>query len=52
VRNDLSDEDLELVELRPRAAATKPKEVGLGKRAFSRLAGVRSLLGLFGANRT
>jgi len=52
VRNDLSDSDLELVQLRPRAAATKPKEVGLGKRVASRLAGMRSLLGLFGVNRT
>ena len=52
VRNDLSDSDLELVQLRPRAGATKPKEVGTGKGASSRLAGVRSLLGLFGANRT
>jgi hypothetical protein len=52
VRNDFSESDLELVELRPRAAATKPQEVGLGKRVSSRLAGVRSLLGLFGANRT
>jgi hypothetical protein len=52
VRNDLSDSDLELVQLRPRAGATKPKEVGMGKRGFWGLAGVRSLLGLFRAKRT
>ncbi len=52
VRNDLSDSDLELVQLRPKAAATKPKEVGSGKRASSRLAAVRTLLGFFGDNRT
>ena len=52
VRNDLSDTDLELVELRPRTAAARPKEAGLAKSGPSRLAGLRSLLGLFGANRT
>jgi hypothetical protein len=52
MRNDLSDSDLELVLLRPRAAAAKPKAVELGKGASCRLAGVRSLLGFFWANRT
>jgi hypothetical protein len=52
VRNDLSDSGLELVQLRPKAAAMKPKEAGSKKGAFSRLAAVRGLLGFFGAHRT
>jgi hypothetical protein len=52
VRNDLSDSGLELVQLRPKAPAAKPKEAGFGKGAFCRLATVRGLFGFFGANRT
>ncbi|HXP61029.1 MAG TPA: hypothetical protein VN829_11085, partial [Dongiaceae bacterium] len=52
VRNDLRDSDLELVQLRPRIAAAKPKGVGVAKRVYSRLAGLRGLLGFFGAKRT
>jgi len=52
VRNDLRDSDLELVQLRSRIVAAKPKEVGVGKRAFSRLGGMGGWLGLFGAKRT
>ena len=51
-RNDFSDSDLELVQLRSRIVAAKPQEVGVGKRAWSRLAGLRGLLGFFGAKRT
>ncbi len=49
VRNDLSDCDFELAQLRPRAATAT--EVGMGKRAPSRLAGMRGWFGVFGAGR-
>lgn len=52
VRNDLNESDLELVQLRPKAAATKPNGGGSGKHASSRLAAVRHLLEFFGAKRT
>ena len=52
VRNDFRDSDLELVQLRSRIVATKPQEVGVGKRPGLRLAGLRGLLGFFGAKRT
>ncbi|MGO8675458.1 MAG: hypothetical protein ACLQVX_06270 [Limisphaerales bacterium] len=52
VRNDLSDSGLELVQLRPKAPAAKPKEAGLARSAFCRLAAVRGLLGFFWAKRT
>jgi len=51
VRNDLSDSDRGLVELRPKAAKAKAGAGGSGKGAFFRLAAVRGLFGLFGANR-
>ena len=49
VRNDLSDSDFELAQLRPRSAPAG--EVGMGKRAQPRLAAVRGLIALFGADR-
>jgi hypothetical protein len=52
VRNDLRDSGLELVQLRPKAAATKRKEPGLARGVLSRLAAVRDLFGFFGAHRT
>ena len=52
VRNDFRDSDLELVQLRSRMVAAKPREPGAGKRAYPRLAGLRGLLGFFGAKRT
>ena len=52
VRNDLSDSDLELVELRPKAAAGKPAGARRGRGASFCLPGMRGLLGLFGVNRT
>ena len=52
VRNDLSDSDIELINLRPKDAAAEPKQAESRKGAFGRLGAVRGLLGFFGSNRT
>jgi hypothetical protein len=49
VRNDLSDSDRQLVQLRPGLAA---REVGMGKQTSHGLAAVRGLFGRIGVSRS